>query len=107
MNASDKEGTNDHGDNQGKNAILYGIRAHKAYFMLPDYMVALGAGITDSNSSLFDTEVHTTIDQTDWRQRVYTLDKEGHKQQINQGIHKWGTAEWIWQKGQFAYTVLP
>ena len=107
MNASDKKGTNDHGDNHGKNTILYGIRAHKAYFMLPDYMVALGAGITDRNPSAFDAEVHTTIDQTDWKHHVYTVDKEGHKQEINQGTHKWGTVEWVWQKGQFAYTVLP
>lgn len=107
MNASDKKGTNDHGDNQGKNSILYGIRAHKAYFMLPDYMVALGAGITDKNPSHFDAEVHTTIDQTDWRYNIYTIDKDGQKHKVKVGTHKWGTSEWVWQKDQFAYTVLP
>lgn len=107
MNASDKLDINDRGDSHGKNAILYGVRAHKAYFMLPGYMVALGAGITDAQPEAFDTEVHTTIDQTAWRNKVYAIQTNGKKKALQAGQHTWGDAQWLVQDGQFAYTILP
>lgn len=64
MNASDKDGVNDRGDNQGKNAMLYGVKAYKSYFMLGDYMIALGAGITNLHPEM-DGNIRTTIEQTE------------------------------------------
>ena len=92
MNASDKEGVNDHGDNQGRNAVLYGVKAYKSYFMLGDYMVALGAGITNKHPDLEGT-IRTSIEQTTKTGKVYT--------------YKGKEIEWVVQQDKFAYSVFP
>lgn len=92
MNASDKEGVNDRGDNQGKNAMLYGVKAYKSYFMLGDYMVALGAGITNRYPDM-EGNVRTTIEQTERTGLVQEYKGKG--------------IEWIVQQGKFAYSVFP
>ena len=92
MNASDKEGVNDRADNQGKNAILYGVKAYKSYFMLGDYMVALGAGITNKQPEM-EGNIRTTIEQTEKTGRVYAYKGKG--------------IEWMVQQDKFAYSVFP
>lgn len=92
MNASDKDGVNDLGDNQGKNAVLYGVKAYKSYFMLGDYMVALGAGITNKQPEQEGT-IRTTIEQTEKTGRVYEYKGKG--------------IDWIVQQDKFAYSVFP
>ncbi|WP_294618766.1 polysaccharide lyase family 8 super-sandwich domain-containing protein [uncultured Bacteroides sp.] len=92
MNGSDKEGVNDQGDNQGKNALLYGVQAYKAYFMLGDYMVALGAGITNKQPEM-EGNIRTTIEQTAKTGEVYAYKGKG--------------IEWVVQQDKFAYSVFP
>lgn len=92
MNGSDKEGVNDQGDNQGKNAVLYGVLAYKSYFMLGDYMVALGAGITNKQPEM-EGNIRTTIEQTTKTGKV--------------SVYQGKRIEWIVQQGKFAYSVFP
>lgn len=92
MNASESENVNDHGNSIGLNSVLYGVKAHKSYFMLGDYMVALGAGITNSAPDQ-PGNIRTTIDQTAHTDSVYLYSNKG--------------VEWIVQKNKFAYSVLP
>lgn len=92
MNGSDKNGVNDHGDNQGKNPVLYGVKAYKSYFMLGDYMVALGAGITNKQPEM-EGSIRTTIEQTEKTGQVYTYKGKG--------------IEWMVQQDKFAYSVFP
>ena len=49
MNASAKEGVNDKTGLDDNNPYIYDVKAYKAYFFLDDYMLALGAGITNLN----------------------------------------------------------
>ena len=92
MNASDKDEVNDHGDNQGKNEILYGVKAYKSYFILGDYMVALGAGITNKKPDMEGT-IRTSIEQTTKTGKVYA--------------YRGKDTEWIVQQDKFAYSVFP
>lgn len=92
MNASEKENVNDHGDNQGKNPSLYGVKAYKAYFMLGDYMVALGAGITNLNPEM-EGNIRTSIEQTEQTGQVFPYKGKG--------------IEWMIQQDKFAYSVFP
>lgn len=92
MNGSDKDGVNDRGDNAMKNPMLYGVKAYKSYFMLGDYMVALGAGITNKQPNQ-EGNIRTTIDQTEKSGKVYPYKGNG--------------IEWTVQQGKFAYSVFP
>lgn len=109
MNASKKKGVNDKGSGIGKNSILYGVKAHKGYFIMGDYMVALGAGV----SNLTPQEpgnIRTTIDQTAWSSEVYLVN-DGDKKPISEGVVSWNSDNelptWLVQKDKFAYTLLP
>lgn len=91
-----------------ENPILYGVKAHKSYFILGDYMIALGAGITNLNPEM-EGRIHTTIEQTAWSSPVVVQNtndilsagKEktltAHKQKFN----------WISQENKFSYALLP
>lgn len=108
MNASNKKGVNDTVGRQDKNSILYGVQAYKSYFIFGDYMLALGAGITNLNTSMKE-EIHTTVEQTSQTGNIYLLNK-GTKRSIQQGefaINASSDMQWIVQEGKFAYTVLP
>lgn len=108
MNASDKEGVNDKGNNARMNEVLYGVKAYKSYFMLGDYMLALGAGITNLNPQMEGT-IRTTIDQTLHESDVLAI-QDGKQIAVGQGNWSFfvgGKPVWVMQKGKFAYTVLP
>ena len=108
MNATEKEGVNDKGNNVGKNQMLYGVKAYKSYFMFGDYMLALGAGITNMNPEMEGT-IRTTIDQTLHESRIMAM-QDGKQIPVGKGIWSFWVNEkpvWAVQQGKFSYTVLP
>lgn len=91
-----------------KNEILYGVKAYKSYFMLKDYMVALGAGITNLTPQMQGT-IRTTIDQPEKESEVVVL-SNGKILPVGAGMQSFpkdGTSFWVVQKGKFAYSILP
>lgn len=72
--------------------VLYGVRAYKSYFILGDYIVALGAGITNKFPRV-RRRIRTTIEQTECTDSVYQYKGNG--------------IDWLIHKGHFAYSVFP
>lgn len=108
MNGSDKDNVNDKGTNAGKNPTLYGVKAYKSYFILGDYFVALGAGITNLNPEM-EGSIRTTIDQTAKENEV-TIIENGSSRPAPVGEQSFivnGKPIWVKQKNKFAYTILP
>lgn len=108
MNASNKKGVNDTVGRLDNNGILYGVQAYKSYFIFGDYMLALGAGVTNLDSK-YKEDIHTTIEQTSKANSLYLLDN-GKKKNIVSGVQPWGNSsdmKWLVQEGKFAYAVLP
>lgn len=109
MNASEKENVNDKGSGVGRNEVLYGVKAYKSYFIQGDYLVALGAGITNKNPEQ-PGNIRTTLDQTAWVNQVYLLE-EGKQKVFTEGLHTWELSKektpWLVQYGKFAYKILP
>lgn len=105
MNASDKGNVNDRGNRNAKNDILYDFKAYKGYFMLGDYFIALGAGVTNKKTEL-EGNIRTTIDQTNHLAEVYTLEK-GVKKKLEKELVTLNGDTWVVQEGQFAYRILP
>ncbi|MCS2583782.1 polysaccharide lyase beta-sandwich domain-containing protein [Bacteroides sp. BFG-551] len=91
-----------------KNEILYGVKAYKSYFMLKDYMVALGAGITNLTPQMQGT-IRTTIDQPEKESEVVVW-SNGKILPVGAGMQSFpkdGTSFRVVQKGKFAYSILP
>ena len=109
MNGSDKEGVNDKGDYHIKNDILYGIKAYKGYFIMEDYFIALGAGITNYDSDRKEM-IRTTIDQTSLENRISII-KNNNEEFLNDSIisidNRGKDCIWIKQQGQFSYCAIP
>ena len=104
MNGADRTNVS----NTGTNATLYGVKAHKSYFMLGDYFVALGAGITNLNPTMAGT-IRTTIDQTAKTDDVQII-SNGLTRPVGVGIQNFtenGKPVWVVQKNKFAYSILP
>lgn len=93
LNGSEKGNVNDPGNSVRKSGILYGVKAYKSYFLLGDYLVALGAGITNLTPQEPGT-IRTTIDQTECTDSIYPYKGKG-------GI------DWLIHQGKFAYSVFP
>ena len=70
MNASAKKDVNDKVGLQNINEILYGVQAYKSYFWFGDYMLALGAGVTNLSTDI-EGEIRTSIEQTSKENEVY------------------------------------
>lgn len=90
------------------NPVSFGVKAYKSYFMLGDYLVALGAGITNLQPEQAGT-IRTTIEQTAHQGKITLYN--GKKQiepaaGVNSLIHN-GNPLWIVQEGGFAYAPLP
>ncbi len=65
MNATAKPGVNDlSGLHDPNTDLIYGLKAFKSYFLIDDYIVALGAGITNLQPEK-EGEILTTINQTE------------------------------------------
>lgn len=108
MNGNDKGNVNDKGTQNISNQTIYGVKAHKSYFFVGDYFIALGAGITNSNENL-PGSIRTSIDQTAIDSEVQLL-INGKVLPVLKGVQsffKKGKPVWVVQKNKFAYTVLP
>ncbi len=110
MNASAKKDVNDKAGLQDINEILYGVQAYKSYFWFGDYMLALGAGVTNLNTDI-QGEIRTSIEQTSKENDVY-LWSNGNKTALGFGSGGFSSdseenLNWIIQQDKFAYTVLP
>ncbi len=92
MNAADKEKVNDKGTSISKDSVLYDVKAYKSYFMLGDYMVALGAGITNMTPD-FPGNIRTTLEQTEHTDSIFLYRGKG--------------IDWVVQQGKFAYSAFP
>ncbi|MFV0545478.1 MAG: DUF6250 domain-containing protein [Bacteroides sp.] len=108
MHGASKKGVNDQGDSQVDNSLLYGFKAYKGYFILGDYFIALGAGITNNRPEMEGT-IRTTIDQTAWVGPVYIdgQKKESFKEEVKAIKINPKKTNWITQEGKFSYAVLP
>lgn len=91
-----------------ENPVAFGVKAHKSYFMLSDYLIALGAGITNLQPEQ-EGNIRTSIEQTAHQGKVTLYD--GKKRlQPSSGINslvKKGKPLWVVQEGGFAYAPLP
>lgn len=108
MNGAEKDGVNDRGSGIGKNEVLYGVKAYKSYFMLGDYILALGAGITNLSPQKEGT-IRTTIDQTLHENQIVAM-QDGKQVPVGEGVWSFFVGEkpvWVIQQGKFAYTILP
>ena len=111
MNGSEKKGVNDKGDaGKAENEMLYGFKVYKGYFILGDYFVALGAGLTNMEPEI-EGDLRTTIDQTAWENDVCIV-KNGKRSPVNEGEavvlkSDMKNPVWLSQTGKFCYTVLP
>ncbi len=109
MYGPDKENPDYKGGHPKKNALLYGFKAYKGYFILGDYLVALGAGVTNLEPEQ-EGNIRTTLDQTARTSPVYLLEK-GRKKLLPMGMTTLDARQlknaWIVQEGQFAYRALP
>ena len=104
-----KEGVNDRGDIAVKNNILYGFKATKGYFIVGDYFVALGAGVTNDSTQI-EGNIRTTIDQTVKTAPVYLKRKGKSLRELAMSTSAEMPVDsrtWVVQEGGFAYTVLP
>lgn len=108
MDANDKIESEKKKNTPLKNEVLYGVKAYKSYFMLGDYMVALGAGITNLTPQM-EGAVRTTIDQPKKESEVVVW-SNGKTLPVGNGVQdfpKDDTSFWVVQKGKFAYSILP
>lgn len=109
------------GDTAGKstpgapNAIIYGLKAHKAFFIAGNSLLALGAGITDLKPEL-PGDIWTTINQTSGRTAVSARDANGTE--LNARAPDGNTVQWtLMDQGAtgepsithdgFTYRVIP
>lgn len=89
------------------NPVAFGVKAYKSYFMLGDYMIALGAGVTNLEPEREGT-IRTTMEQTAHQGKVTLYN--GKKQMepaagVNKLVNK-GKSLWVVQEGGFAYAPL-
>lgn len=112
MDANMKKSPESIGKKSGRNvanAVLYGIKAHKSWFFIDNYMVALGAGITDSSEPPASGTVRTTIDQTALEGKV-TMTYGRHLKNLSHGITAIPVSDspvWITHEGKFSYCLIP
>lgn len=108
MNASAKKDVNDTSGLKEDNDVLYGVKAHKSWFVFGDTLLALGAGISNLEPEQ-EGDIWTTIDQTIWDSPVASRDwKFEHDGKSHQKILRAGKAiPWVTQKDGFTYAVLP
>jgi hypothetical protein len=108
MNASNKKNVNDVTGRQDPNTIIYGVKANKAYFMVDDYTIALGAGITNLDPDM-DGDIWTTIDQTHYNSEMQYFANGKQRRVKGSGALQLKGEELVWaaQKAGFAYAVLP
>ncbi|QIL38342.1 sugar lyase [Pedobacter sp. HDW13] len=90
------------------NSVMYGVKAHKGYFIIGDYIIALGAGISNKQPEL-EGNIRTSIDQTAVSGAPFRFEN-GKKSVVGNGLQLIPVLKkpiWIGQEGGFSYTVLP
>ena len=92
LNGSEKKNVNDKGNSVRRDSVLYGVKAYKSYFMIGDYLVVMGAGITNLTPHV-PGRIRTSVEQVERTDSVYWYKGKG--------------ADWLVQKGGFAYSVFP
>ena len=93
IDGSDAETVNDKDNAQVENALIYGVRAYKSWFMLGDYMVCLGAGVSNLTPEI-EGNVRTTLDQT------------GSSGDVREYKGRKGV-KWVVNGDKFAYSAFP
>lgn len=89
------------------NPVAFGVKAYKSYFMLGDYMIALGAGVTNLEPEQEGT-IRTTMEQTAHQGKV-TLYNGKKQMEPAAGVNKLVNKDkslWVVQEGGFAYAPL-
>ncbi|MFY0605101.1 MAG: hypothetical protein JXR10_00200 [Cyclobacteriaceae bacterium] len=105
FNATAKKGVNDlNGLNDPNTELIFGVRAYKSYFILGDYTVALGSGITNLEADK-EGEVFTAINQTKLDGEVYLNGKPITSSQTVALSKDEMTV--IEQKDHLSYALLP
>ena len=96
-----------HTDDHAENKVLYNVEAYKSWFFIGDYMIALGAGITNKDPEQ-EGNIVTTIDQTALETGVNLGSKK-----LDKGLYSITLDSddkspiWISQKDKFSYCLLP
>ncbi len=109
VHGGDKE--EQHGSKEGHdlyedNPLLYGFEAHKGYFILGDYFVALGAGVTNHRPEQ-EGHIITTLDQTAWKGDVTVSGKGRPEGDGREFVLTSPKLTWVNQCGGFSYALLP
>ena len=89
INAENKK---NHKNPDPKRSVIYGVKAYKSYFIIGDYLIALGAGVTNLTPEE-PGNIRTTLEQTEHTDSIC--------------LYKGKGIDWIIQKGKFAYSVFP
>ena len=100
MNANDKSGLKD------PNSIIYDVKSFKSYFFMGDYIITIGAGISNLNTSL-DGEIllNAKIRASKWKElNPNNKKKENISQEIPIFQLSINNGKNI-QNGEYAYIV--
>ena len=92
-----------------QNPGIYGVRAYKSYFMLGDLMVAMGAGITNLNTSLAGnivTSVEQNLRKTDLAVNKVPVTAATYSEILKTAADNTVATKWVTNNG-FAFGILP
>lgn len=108
MDANGKGSSDKQNKRNRKNKVIYGVKAHKAWFMMGDYIVSLGAGITNLQPEM-EGSIRTSIDQTSYQGELTIISNKGSRPAGNEitSFMEDNKLVWVQHPGKFAYTVLP
>ena len=92
-----------------QNPRIYGVKAYKSYFMLGDLMVAMGAGITNLNTSLAGnivTSVEQNLRKADLAVNSTPVTATTYTEILKAATDNTVATKWVLNNG-FAFGVLP
>jgi hypothetical protein len=92
-----------------QNPGIYGVKAYKSYFMLGNLMVAMGAGITNLNTSLAGnivTSVEQNLRKSDLAVNSTPVNAATYTEILKASTDNTVATKWVTNNG-FAFGVLP
>ena len=92
-----------------QNPGIYGVKAYKSYFMMGDMLVAMGAGITNLNTSLAGniiTSVEQNLRKTDLAVNNIPVTAATYSEILKTATDNTVATKWVTNNG-FAFGVLP
>jgi len=92
-----------------QNPRIYGVKAYKSYFMLGDLMVAMGAGITNLNTTLAGnivTSVEQNLRKADLAVNSTPVTATTYTEILKASTDNTVATKWVLNNG-FAFGVLP